>query len=63
MKKTKKVDGRVKVTPKMATAMAKMLEKGKSLDKIAEKYGVTSYAVKYNTDAEFRASEQARKRK
>lgn len=61
-KKTTKVDGRIKVTPKMAASMAKLVAKGKSLDAIAEKYGVSTYAVKYNTDAKFKASEQARKR-
>ena len=60
---TRKIDGRVKVTTKMANAMTKMVEKGKPLGIIAEKYGVTPYTVRYNTDADFKASEQARKRK
>lgn len=59
---TKKVDGRVKVTAKMANGMTKMVEKGKPLQVIAEKYGVTPYAVKYNTNASFKEAEQLRKR-
>lgn len=61
-KTTKKVDGRVKVTAKMAESMAKLVAKGKSLDTIAEKYGVSTYAVKYNTDPKFKKAEQLRKR-
>lgn len=54
---TKKKDARRKVTAAQASRMAKMISKGKTLTSIAEKFGVTPYAVKYNTDSEFRASE------
>lgn len=60
---TKKKDARRKVTAAQASRMAKMVSKGKTLTEVATKFGVSSYAVKYNTDESFRASEIARKSK
>lgn len=57
---TKKKDLRRKVTSSMASRMTKMVEKGKTYKEIAEKFNVSAYAVKYNTNAEFRTSEIAR---
>lgn len=54
--KRKKLDGR------QIYQMNLMAKAGKSLKVIAEKYGVTTYTVKYHTNSEFNASEKARKK-
>ena len=57
----KKVDNRRKVTEAKAKRMSEMLAKGKSLQTVANKFGVSVYAVKYNTNPEYAASERVRK--
>lgn len=54
-------DRRRKVTKSMHTKMTKLVGKGKKVSNIADKFGVSSYTVNYNTDKAFRAAEKARK--
>lgn len=56
-----KKDLRVKVTPATAKKMSSQLAKGKTLTEVANKYGVSSYAVKYNTNPAFKKAEKIRK--
>lgn len=63
MTKKKKVDNRRKVTPFMAMNMGRMLsakKAPKSFKQVAEHFKVTPYTVRYNTDEEFRKSENKR---
>ena len=55
-------DKRRKVTNGTIHRMNQMVSAGKSLTTVAEKYGVSTYTVKYHTDKEFNASEKARKK-
>ena len=41
--------------------MKEMLAKGKTLQTVADKFGVSVYAVKYNTNPKYAAAERARK--
>lgn len=59
----KKTDNRRKVTPFMAMNMGRMLtakKSPKSYKQVAEHFNVTPYTVRYNTDSEFRKSENKR---
>lgn len=55
-------DKRRKVTNSTIYRMNQMVAAGKSLSTVAEKYGVSTYTVKYHTDPKFKASEAARKK-
>ena len=57
----KVVDHRRKVTEAKAKKMTEMLSKGKSYKTVADKFGVSVYAVKYNTDPHYAAAERIRK--
>lgn len=48
-------DRKRKVTPEMARGMMEMLNAGYGVNVIAEEYGVSATAVRYNTDQIFRA--------
>lgn len=59
----KKTDSRRKVTPFMAMNMSRMLsakKSPKSYKQVAAHFNVTPYTVRYNTDAEFRKTENKR---
>lgn len=58
----KKTDNRRKVTESVAKKMTSLLGKGKTLTEVANKFNVSTYAVKYNTDNAFKKSELVRKR-
>ena len=53
-------DRKRKVSPKMATQMSKMLQKGKKLIDVAGAFDVTPHAVLYNTDPTYRAMHLSR---
>lgn len=55
-------DRRRKVTNDMKRKMTQMVNAGKAYSTIAEHFNVSADAVRRNTDAEFNASEQQRKR-
>lgn len=55
-------DKRRKVTNNTIYRMNQMVAAGKSLSTVAEKYGVSTYTVKYHTDPNFNKSEKARKK-
>ena len=57
----KVVDHRRKVTEAKAKKMTEMLAKGKSYQTVADKFGVSVYAVKYNTNPRYAEAERARK--
>jgi hypothetical protein len=49
-------DRKRKITSSLAKRMESMISK-KSLSEVAEKFGVSEYTVRYNTDPAFRISE------
>ena len=53
-------DRKRKVTPKMATQMSKMLQKGKKLEEVANMFNVSTHAVMYNIDPTYRAMHLSR---
>lgn len=63
MASKKKTDRRRKVTPFMAMNMSRMLNaknNPKTLSYVANHFGVSPYAVRYNTDEAFRQAEIVR---
>lgn len=50
-------DRKRKITTSVAQKMESMVRKNKSLSDIADKFGVSEYTVRYNTDPAFRMTE------
>ena len=54
-----KYDRKRKVSPELGAQMSKLLRRGKTDIELAEKFNVSLWSVRYNTDPEFRARQIA----